>query len=198
MNVPIWKRSKEGIAKLSLHLSNYWFFYALAIGLLWGNIFAAFFVSIPFLALQARLQQRRQRLAYLRARAARPTPQAGEIIRDPRTGEPVIDPETNTPFVVPLDVRQSASGGALLVNPATGALMVGGMAGVDVFGNPFGANLSFNPATGAPVLGDTGVDVLGNPFGADMSSSDYGDHTGMDYTDSFGSGYDSTSSSGID
>lgn len=198
MGVPVSKRCEEGIARLRLHLSNYWFFYALAIGWLWGNIFAAFFASIPLLALQARFQQRRQRLSYLRARAARPTPQAGEVIRDPRTGEPVIDPETNTPFVVPLDVRQSSSGGEPLVNPATGALMVGGMAGVDVFGNPFGANLSFNPATGAPVLGDTGLDVLGNPIGVDLSSSDYGDYIGMDSTDSFDSGYDSTSSSGFD
>jgi hypothetical protein len=94
------------------------------------------------------------------------------------------------------------------VNPATGLLMVGGVGGVDVAGNPYGADLSHepwagfgdpaggpwiddgavNPASGLPMVGGVGgVDVAGNPYGFDDSHGTA--HHGSGFGDDDGGGF---------
>lgn len=104
-----------------------------------------------------------------------------------------------------------------LINPATGLLMVGGIAGIDVMGNVFGADGSddmlayinmanslgdvnpanslgdVNPANGMPMDGD--LDVMSNPYGTDLST-DFSTDTYQDlHTDFNDSDFSSSSDS---
>lgn len=179
---------KAQSARLGWHLWAYWFHYALAagvvVGLSQGGLavvgwaIAVTFLSLPLAVLQVAAERR------LFPDTVVAQPQPGDVIRDPRTRQPVINPETEDPYTVP-DTSTGHFGEVLLVNPATGALMVGGMGGVDTLGNPFG------------------TDLMSAPTGGD--AFDYGDgyndmgETAVDYSSFDSSGdFDSGSSSGID
>lgn len=89
-----------------------------------------------------------------------------------------------------------------LINPATGLLMVGGIAGFDAMGNTFGTSgcndmlagintvnglTDINPANGLPMVGD--VDVMGNPYGTDTyqdNHSDFGTDSYHDHHTDYG------------
>lgn len=184
---------KARSARLGWHLWGYWFHYAFAgamiTGLSQGGLavvgwmLAVTFLAIPIGLLQVFIERR------LFPHTAPTQPQPGDVIRDPRTQQPVINRETGEPYRVP-DAAMSPFGSTVLVNPATGALMVGGMAGIDVLGNPFGTNLASEA---------TGGDAFDHSGSFDGSCTDYSSQvdyfSGHDASDSFdpgssGSGFD--------
>lgn len=189
MGILGWRQTKERAAKLGWHLWGYWFHYAfglaVVLGLAQGGMsVVVFMLATTFLAIPVGIVQMFIERRFFRAPTApaRPTPQPGDIIRDPRSGEPVINPATGSAFVVPAEV-DGISTEPVLVNPATGALMVGGQGGVDVLGNPFGLDLTPEIHEGHGLDSD---------YSGGIDNTDTADWSGYDTS------YDSYDSSGLD
>lgn len=87
------------------------------------------------------------------------------------------------------DTNESMSGSSVSeINPANGFPMIDGIGGVDVVGNPYGADSQFNDIGVGIDTTDTGLNDCGSST-MDMFDSD----TSSSWDDSFstGSGFDS-------
>jgi hypothetical protein len=95
----------------------------------------------------------------------------------------------------------------VVINPANGQPMVGGMGGVDIEGNPYGTDftsqgehdamsppdngfMTLNPANGLPMVdGIGGIDIAGNLYGNDSHSASTYHGFDSGFSSDFGGGF---------